>query len=171
MERILIFVLLLSFSKSIFSQEIIQDSVLTLKQNAKWIKDFEKLNSKSKQIDEIKKKIFTDSIYIRQNGNIKIGCDVIIENEETIREAMEKANCECKIIFILSFKKASYLLDPIEYPKTNRILKLVEEYNIDEINVLKGIDALVLYGITARCGVVIMSSDSRKFKRRIKNVL
>ena len=171
MKRLLIFAFLLSFSSTIFSQKMETDSLLTKKQNVEWITKFEKLNSKSEQIAEIKKKIYTDSIYIIQNGYNRICCRIIIKNQETIQEAMEKANCECKIIFVLTLKKDGYLLDPIEYPKTNRILELVDEKNIDKINILKGINALVLYGANARCGVVIMSSESRKFKRRIKNVL
>mgnify|MGYP003120219503 FL=1 len=171
MKQLLIFVLLLSFSKTIFSQEIKTDSLLTEKQNANWISEFEKLDSKPEQIAEIKKKINTDSIYIRQNGYNRIGCRIIIRKQETIQEAMEKTNCECKIVFVLALKKDGYLLDLIEYPKTNRILELISEKNIDRISILKGNNAIALYGTNARCGVVVMSSDSRKFKRKIKNVL
>jgi hypothetical protein len=171
MKQILILALLLTVGKTTYSQEIKTDSLLTEKQNTQWIAEFEKLTSKSEQIAEIKKKIYADSIYIRQNGYNRIGCRIIIKNKESIQEAIEKANCECKIVFVLALKKDGYLLDPIEYPKTNEILELILEGNIDRINILKGINAAVLYGTDARCGVVIMSSDSRKFKRKVKNVL
>jgi hypothetical protein len=84
---------------------------------------------------------------------------------------MEIANCECKIVFVLGFKKIAYSLDPNEYPKTNTVLELVTDENIDKITVLKGDIASTLYGTNGRCGVVVMYSESRKFKRKIKNVL
>ena len=171
MKRFLFFALLLSFSKTIYSQEIKTDLLLTEKQNADWITEFEKLESESEKIAEIKKKIYADSIYIRQNGYNRIGCRILIRDGETFKESLEKANCECKIVFVLGFKKSAYLLEPIEYPKTNKILELVTEKNIDKITVLKGDIASALYGTNGRCGVLVMYSDSRKFKRKVKNVL
>jgi hypothetical protein len=143
------------------------DSILTENQNIEWISKFEKLNSKPEQIIEAKKKILADTIYKRPTTS----CRIIIQSQESIEEARAKENCECKIVFVLGFKKSAYLLEPIEYPKTNRILELVTEKNIDKITVLKGDIASALYGTNGRCGVVVMYSDSRKFKRKIKNVL
>mgnify|MGYP000442194018 CR=1 FL=1 len=62
MKQILIFALLLSVGKTIYSQEIKIDSILTEKQNAEWIEQFDKLDSKSEQIAEIKKKIYKNLI-------------------------------------------------------------------------------------------------------------
>ena len=167
MKRLLFFALLLSFCNTLFAQEIKTDSILTEKQNAEWISEFEKLDYKSEKIAEIKKKIFADTIYKRQKNY----CRIVIKNQETIQEAMEIANCECKIVFVLGFKKIAYSLDPNEYPKTHTVLELVTDENIDKITVLKGDIASALYGTNGRCGVVVMYSESRKFKRKIKNVL
>jgi len=163
MKQLLIFVLALIISKSALSQESKTDSILTEKQNVEWFAEFEKLSLKTDQVSVIKKKIFADTIYKRQNSNIRI----INQN----KKALEKTICECKIVFVLYFKKDGYILDPIEYPKTNKILELVTEQNIDEITILKGENGSALYGTKARCGVVLMHSNSRKFKRKIKNVL
>lgn len=171
MKQLLTFILIVSFNLSGNSQEAKTDSLLTEKQNAEWIAEFEKLTSESEQIAEIKKKIYADSIYIRQNGYNRIGCRIIIRDRETFKQSLEKANCECKIVFVLGFKKSAYLLEPIEYPKTNKILELITEKNIDKITVLKGDIATALYGTNGRCGVIVMYSDSLKFKRKIKNVL
>ena len=171
MKQLLIFVLLLTFNKTIFSQEIKTDSLLTEKQNAEWITEFEKLDSKSKQITEIKKKILSDSIYSKKNGHYRIGCRIIVKNGETIESARKRANCECKILFVLNFKRTGYLLDVSEYPKTVKRLDLINSKNINKIKVIKGIAASTLYGIDGRCGVVVLFSDDRKFKRKIKNVL
>ncbi|MEW7292852.1 hypothetical protein [Aquimarina sp. 2304DJ70-9] len=167
MKHLLILTITLLFGKNVFSQETTTDLILTEKQNTEWIASFEKLSSKSDQIAQIKKKIFADTIYKRQ----KSYCRIVIKNQETIQDAMEKANCECKIVFVLGLKKNAYLLDPTEYPKTNRILELVTDKNVDKVTVLKGTNASALYGTNGRCGVVIMYSDSRKFKRKVKNVL
>lgn len=167
MKQLLFSALVLCFSNTIFSQEIKTDSLLTEKQNTEWISEFEKLDSKSEQLIQIKKKIFADTIYKKQQTY----CRIVIKDQETIQNAMKKTNCECKIVFVLGFKREAYLLDPIEFPKTNKRLKLVTDRNIDKITVLKGDVASTLYGTNGRCGVVVMYSDSRKFKRKIKNVL
>jgi hypothetical protein len=73
MKRILIFALFLLFSKTIFSQEKETDSLLTEKQNAEWIAEFEKLDSKFEQLSQIKKKIESDSIYYVGNVHFHTG--------------------------------------------------------------------------------------------------
>ncbi len=171
MKKLIIGGLILLLAKNVSSQEIKSDAILTEKQNAEWITEFEKLSSKNEQIAEIKKKIYSDSIYIRKNGYNRIGCRIIIQNVESFKKSLEKSDCECKVVFVLGFKKEAYLLDPIEYPKTNKRLELITNKNIDKITVLKGNVASALYGTNGSCGVVVMYSDNRKFKRKIKNVL
>lgn len=167
MKQFLFFVLVLLISNYSLSQEVKTDSILTENQNIEWISKFEKLSSKPEQIIEIKKKILADTIYKRPTTS----CRIIIQSQESIEEARAKANCECKIVFVLGFKKNAYWLDPIEYPKTNNILELVTEKNIEKITVLKGNIASTLYGTYGRCGVIVMNSDSKKLKREVKKLL
>ncbi|WP_211357904.1 hypothetical protein, partial [Bizionia gelidisalsuginis] len=61
MKRLLIFALLLSFSKTILSQQIKTDSLLTEKLNAEWILKFKSINSKKLKLEFIKEKIYYDS--------------------------------------------------------------------------------------------------------------
>ncbi|NQY28982.1 MAG: hypothetical protein HRT69_05865 [Flavobacteriaceae bacterium] len=163
MKQLIFIFLILLINKSVVSQEVKIDSNLSEKQNAEWFMKFEKLSLKSEQITTIKKKIFADTIYVRQNSKIRI----IIKNQKKLK----KIDCECKIVFVLYFKKGGHLLDPIEHPKTNEILKLITEKNIDNIRILEGYDGTALYGSKGKCGVVLMHSNSRKLKRKIKNVL
>lgn len=170
MKKLILVGFILLLTKNVYAQETKFDKVLTEKRNIEWITKFEKLNSKNDQIAEIKKKIYADSMYIRQNGYNRIGCKIIIQNEESFQKSLEKPYCECKIVFVLGFKKETYVLDPIEAPKTNERLKLVTDKNIDRIIVLKNDVASIMYGVKGRCGVIVMYSDSRKFKRKIKNI-
>jgi hypothetical protein len=152
----------------IFAQEIKTDSILTEKQNAEWISEFEKLNSIPKKIVEIKVKIINDTLFNRiekpcKMEAIKLAYDVI--------EARYSSECQCKILFILSFKKFGYILNPLEYPKTSEILELINDKNIDEIKVYKGDDGARDFGTKGRCGVVVLNSKNRKLKRKVKNVL
>jgi len=167
MKQFLILSLALLFYKDVLSQETKTDLILTKKQNAEWILKFEKLNSKSDQIAEIKKKIFADTICKQQ----KSYCGIVVKSLEMIQETLERSNCECKILFILNLKKSAYLLNPKKIHKTNRILELVIDKNIDKVTVLKGVSASALYGSNGRCGVITIHSDSRKLKRQVKNVL
>lgn len=171
MKQILIFALLLSVGKKIYSQEIKIDSILTEKQNAEWIEQFDKLDSKSEQIAEIKKKIYTDSLFTTKNAQNRKKRKIIIKELDNFEEASGKASCECKIIFVLYFEKGSHFLDPIEFPKTNEILELITEKSIDIISIIKGYNGTALYGSLGKCGVVLMNSNNRKLKRKLKNVL
>ena len=171
MKQILIFALLLSVGKTIYSQEIKIDSLLTEKQNAEWIEEFDKLNSKTEQIAEIKKKIYTDSLFTTKNAQNRKRSRIIIKELETLEEASGKASCECKIKFVLYFEEGSHFLDPIQFPKTNEILELITEKNIDIITIIKGYSGTALYGSQGKCGVVLINSNNRKLKRKIKNVL
>ena len=109
MKQILIFALLLSVGKTIYSQEIKIDSILTEKQNAEWIEQFDKLDSKSEQIAEIKKKIYTDSLFTTKNAQNRKKRKIIIKELDNFEEASGKASCECKVIFVLYFEKGSHI--------------------------------------------------------------
>lgn len=168
MKLLLLFGLVLFVNKVVLSQEIKSDSFLTEENNIVWIKEFEKLNEKSDQLFEIKRKVFGDSIYKRKRSYCLIG----VKKSEVLKKTVEKTNFECKIMFILSLKGDMYILDQNENSKTNKILELLTTKNIDGVTVLKkGDDALALYGTYGRCGVVILYSDNRRLYRKVKNIL
>lgn len=98
MKQFLIFATLFLINKTATSQEVKTDSILTEKQNTEWIVGFEKLGSKSDQIVEIKSKIFSDSVYVKQVRLNTTGYPITIRYGN-----LNKANCECKIVFIYEF--------------------------------------------------------------------
>jgi hypothetical protein len=171
MKRILIFALFLLFSKTIFSQEKETDSLLTEKQNAEWIAEFEKLDSKFEQLSQIKKKIESDSIYYVGNVHFHTSGNERVEHQ-TIGSGKKiyESNCECKIMFKLIVKSDEYILDFSEFEHTDNILNLINESNVDKITVWKNDMASVLFGQRAKCGGIILYSDNRKLKKKIKNV-
>ncbi len=172
MERLLIFALLVLVGKTFYSQEIKTDSLLTEKQNAEWIAEFEKLKSKSEQIAEIKKKIESDSIYYVGNTHFHNSGNERVEHQTFgAGKKIYESNCECKIMFKLIVKSDEYLLDYSEFEHTNKILSLINKLNIDKITVYKNDMAPILFGQRAKCGGIILYSDNRKLKKRIKNVL
>lgn len=172
MKQILIFAILLTFGKTIYSQETETDSLLTEEQNAEWIAEFEKLTSESNQIAEIKKKIVNDSIFYISNINIhNWGFKKVERKSLGSGKKIYESNCECKIIFKLVVNSAEYLLDYSEFKHTNKIINLIKETNIDKITIWQKDKALALFGQRAKCGAVVLYSDNRILKRKIKNVL
>ncbi len=167
MKQVLIFSLILFIDELVMSQEMKIDSFHIENMNAEWILEFEKLNSKPDQIEEIKRKIFTDTIYKREKSYCLMG----IQNQKTLQNTIGKTNCKCKIMFILGVNGDTYFLDSNEYTNTNNILELMHEKNIDEVTVYKKGDvALALYGTYGRCGAVILYSNNRRLYRRVKNL-
>ena len=172
LNQLLIFALVLAFSKTTYSQELKTDSLLTEKHNAEWIANFEKLESKSEQISEIKKKIINDSIFHISNINIhNWGFKKVERKSFGSGKKMYESNCECKIMFKLIIKSDEYLLDYSEFEHTDKIMNLINESNVDKITIWKNDMALTLFGERAKCGGIILYSDNRKLKRGIENVL
>jgi hypothetical protein len=172
MNRLLIFALLLSIGKAVYAQEIKTSSLLTEKQNAEWIAEFEKLVSKTDQIDGIKSKIINDSIFHISNVNIHNWSFKKIERQSLgYGKKIYESNCECKIMFKLIVKSDEYLLDYFEFEYTEKILNLINISNIEKITVFKNNMASILFGQRAKCGGIILYSDNQKLKEKIKNVL
>ena len=122
--------------------------------------------SKSGQIAKIKQKIFADTIFIRKYAY----CGTGLPHKQTTKKT-EKNYCECKILFVLHVKNKWYVLNPNKYTKTNKILQLVNDKNIDKITIYKGVKAEALFGRDAHCGVIVMQSDNRKLKKQIRQIL
>lgn len=163
MKLSLFFVLFLFLSKAIFAQEVKEDSLLTKSQNDRWISEFEKITSKGLQIEAIKNKIQSDTSYTIERRNAGV---------VNIRASSAKAYFECKILFALWFKKESVELKPNQYPETSEILDLIAETDIYEIIVLDRETTYAIFGTGAidSCCSVIMFSQNRKLKRKLKDL-
>ncbi len=74
-------------------------------------------------------------------------------------------------MFKLIVKSDEYLLDYSEYEYTQKILDLINESNVDKITIYKNDMAGILFGERGKCGVIILYSNKRKLKKKIKKSL
>jgi len=141
-----------------------QDSLLTKSQNDRWISEFKKIPSIELQFEAIKNKIQSDAHYTIEKSNNTV--------EINIRASQGTGCFECKILFLLSFQKDSFSLEPNEYPETNEILNLISGKDIDEIFVYDKKSTYQIFGSKAvyNCGSMILLSKNRKIKRKIKRI-
>lgn len=161
MKRLLIFVLLLTFNKTILSQEIKTDTLLTEKQNSEWMLEFKNINSKNLKLKSIKKKVYYD---MKFNG--KIGtCFLEVDKNYEYYKGVDY-NYECKILFLLKLGKKHYLLDIISNPNTFKILNQIKQNNLNNVTIIEG--DINLPGI---CGGINIEINDKKLKRKIKKVL
>ncbi len=163
MKRILFFALLLSFCKTILSQEIKTNSLLTEKQNAEWMLKFKNINSKKTKLESIKKKIYFD---MKFNG--KIGtCFVVVDKNYEYYKG-EDYYYECKVLFLLKLGKKHYLLDIIHNPNTFNILNQIKSNNINDFEIIENENDINSLGF---CGNITIEINDKKLKRKIKNML
>lgn len=154
MKQILIFALLLSFSKTILAQEIKTVSLLTEKQNAEWILKFKSFNSNELKLEFIKEKIQFDSKF-----NARIGTCVIEKDRNHKDYKGEDYYYECKVLFLLKLDKKHYTLG-ID------VLNQIKQNDLNDITIIES--DMNLLGF---CGNVTIEINDKKLKRKIKNVL
>lgn len=162
--------LALIFASLVYGQESISSAYLTSQENANWITKLSSTKPLDSQLQLIKQKITTDSIYTYGiSGN---PCRVGISQLKTkVNTKVRKANCDCKILFVLSTKKNNFIPLDIKHSNTSDILKLIKSKNIDQITILDQGKNTAIYGTKGKCGVVILSSKNTKLQKRIKTLL
>jgi hypothetical protein len=170
MKQLLIFAVILLINNTVLSQETKTDSILTKKQNVEWLLEFKKIKSTKDKLEAIKKKVFEDRVY---NVSEKSCFNLVDYDSPYYRE--KQLLYECKIAFALKIRKGYYLLDLLNNSKSLEILNQVAADYIENIEVLDGKTGEALafaYFGSSSCGMaIIINSDSRKLKRKIKNVL
>ena len=160
LQLFLLFILNFTYCNS-FSQDTLTDFT-----NARWMEEFNKIESTNEKLTAIKQKIFDDRIY---GAPLKRSC-LIIGDIAKSNVSKEKRYYECKILFVLKLFNKSILLDAETTETILLASRSITEKNIDSILSLSGLQSTALYGSDGRCGVVIMSSTSRKLKRRLKEL-
>ncbi|MEZ4795616.1 MAG: hypothetical protein R2785_00480 [Flavobacteriaceae bacterium] len=82
MKQVFFILLLVSLNQYIYSQQ----NILTEKENIEWISEFKKLISISDKIQEIRRKIYIDSNYIRKDALNKVGDKLLLlSNSKTAK--------------------------------------------------------------------------------------
>lgn len=152
MERLLIFALLLSFSKTILSQEIKTDSLLTKKLNTEWILKLKSMNSKKMKLEFIKEKIYFDSKFNARKGTCFIEID---KNQKEYKDYYY----ECKILFLLKLGKNHYILGI-------NVLNQIKQNNLNDIAIIERD-----INLPEICGNIIIEINDKKLKRKIEKVM
>ena len=124
-----------------------------------WLKEYQKIQSKKKQIIAIKHKIYSDTVYRNLNKTI------ILDNN--FRDPEKHI---CNTVFVLSFKKHHYLLNSLKRDELFDVLSLFNERNIKKIELLDTEIAMAYWGSQGLCGVIELTCR-RKIYRKIKSIL
>tara|TARA_R110002033_G_scaffold148851_2_gene185964 strand:- start:1928 stop:2404 length:477 start_codon:yes stop_codon:yes gene_type:complete len=136
-------------------------------ENEKWKLEFSKTDSKSEQIELIKRKLVWDSIYKETKPVINTAHGRINGHED------ENGNyCGCKILFLLvpQGKGEFYELNLNSRPHLLEVIKSLNKENIKRIFYMLENDNNAL-GPTGRCGIIKLTTTDEELIKRIKNVL
>ncbi|MBD3891730.1 hypothetical protein [Olleya marilimosa] len=165
--KLIIFYIII-IGQTISAQNTIKDSTLTLYDNIEWLNNFESQILKSNKIELIKHKINADTLFTAKTANSRIQ----FKNKSNPILPKEKIECDCKIQFLINLNEPNYyLLDPIAYPKTTMVLKLINLYNIEDFYIIKQAEAAALFGEQAKCGVLILKTKNKQLIKKVKQIL
>lgn len=140
-----------------------KDSLCNLqKVNAEWKIIFQKAQSKSEQLELIKKKVLADSVYFDYNAEF-------ITNEVKYSAVDKNGNdCGCRIFFHLYSHGPSVVLNAAENPRVKLLLKEISEFNIDRIVPMFDEKAEKLYRTFGKCGAVLLMTNDKKLIRQMR---
>lgn len=165
-KLILIFIILIA--QIISAQNTAEDKTLTLNDNITWLNNFEKLELKVNRVTIFKQKINADTLFKAQTKYSRIK----FKNKSKPAFFTDKLECDCKIMFLLNLNEPNYyLLDPIAYPKTTMVLKLINLNNIEDFYIIKQAEAAALFGEQAKCGVLILKTKNKQLIKKVKQIL
>ena len=117
----------------------------------------------------IREKIISDSIYTEFKPKIITSHSRSLYSETVDRNGN---NCGVKILFALNYtKNKSVILDLNKNPEYIFIVEKLIEININKIYPIFDKSAETLYGIYGKSGVVILTSENRKFAKEIKKFI
>jgi TonB-dependent SusC/RagA subfamily outer membrane receptor len=129
-------------------------SIPSIKDNLVWLEKLESISGNQEKLGFTIEKIKADSIYKNQSMSTYIS-----ESGHVYDRTGNQMTC--KIVFALSRKKKTILLDLNQNPGYSTLLKYLNPETIKEIKILKDASATALFGIRGNCGVVyLVANDS-----------
>jgi hypothetical protein len=128
------------------------------KESEAWITKLKTITSKTKRIELIKDKIYSDTLYENYKKRI-------------ILDGPRGAEKICKTVLVIIFENKEYKLDLLENPKLNKIMEFINDKNINQVEIMEDpMITFAYYGDDALCGVVTMYCN-KKLERKLRNVL
>ncbi len=167
--KIIISILFLLANQLFFGQNKVVDSCDLNSKNIQWKASFENESKIEMKLKLIREKIISDSIYREYKPKIITKCTPTLYSESIDKNGN---NCGVKILFALNYsKKKSIILDLNKNPEYLFIVEKLIEINIHKIYPIFNKSAEALYGIYGKSGVVILTSENRKFAKEIKKFI
>jgi hypothetical protein len=158
--QIFVAALILKFSL-VFAQNSKSNFVL---ESELFMQKLDSTKLKSEKINLIKQKIKEDSIFEFSNSDRII---IRVDKNETIKEALER-RVECKILFLINYKKSLKILDLYEFPELSNFVNALNDKVITEIETLNKKRAMELFGGQGNCGTLILKTDYKMLKNIAK---
>jgi hypothetical protein len=167
--KFLFFLLILILNQPSFGQVKVADSCDLKNKNIEWKTSFENEEKAEMKIKMIREKIISDSIYTEYIPKIITSHSPTLYSETVDRNGN---NCGVKILFALNYtKKKTVILDLNKNPEYIFILEKLNEFNINKIYPIFDKSAESLYGIYGKSGVVILTTENKKFVKEIKKFI
>jgi hypothetical protein len=149
-------ILLLLISFGVFAQQH-KKPYPTQAENEIWLNEYRNIQSDSVRISEIKKKIYSDTLYYNYKKRI------ILDNPRNPEKHI------CKVLLFIKFDNKYYDLDLLENPKLSKIMDYITLKNIKSIRILENPENVIYFGSSGVCGVIEIKCN-KKLYRKLKNI-
>lgn len=117
-----------------------------------WIKNFKNLQTDSERFSEIKKKIYSDTLYFNYK---KI---IILDGPRDPEKYI------CKTLFYLKNNNDYIGLDLLENPKLLDFIENLKLKKIKSIKLLEDPENIIYFGEEGLCGVIFLECDKKLMK-------
>lgn len=125
------------------------------KDNLAWVDNLKNIQLISAQIDLIKAKIYSDTLYEKR---------IILDNPRDPEKHI------CQTLFAIIYQNKYYFIDLRDNQNLKSIMKYINEKNVTEIKILDFQEGVNLFGGDGACGVITIYSN-KKLGRKLRNVL
>lgn len=159
------------FLNSIYSFAQDKQLILTKKTNDLWFQSLKSSNILTEKIELINQSLISDmNVYIKWSFP-----DGITVQRIPKLDSISKIRNQgfCKPLYVVKYKKkeiAFRIENPLNDNLTNSVSKLITENNISAVEVWIDDKRKVLYGTSADCGIIFISTNKRKIFKAFKNL-
>ena len=163
--------LIFLFLNSIFCLAQNEQLILTEKANNLWFQKLNTTNELNEKIELINQRLISDmNVYIKWSFPVGITVQRIPK-----LDSISKIRSQgfCKPLYVVKYKKkeiAFRIENPFNDNLTNSVSKLLTENNISAVEVWIDNKRKVLYGTSADCGIIFISTNNRKIFKAFKNL-
>ncbi|MAW97139.1 MULTISPECIES: hypothetical protein [unclassified Leeuwenhoekiella] len=165
MRKFTLFLLLLISLSKISAQSENNKDYLTREDNVAWLESFKNLETEELQLQAIREKIYSDSLYIAPRPGISY-TGLSSESRKRLKarqDSLPKVTSDCKILMILNSEQNQTEINLEKNPKSIEWVEKLIPQNIESIQILEGTEATALYGSRTRgCAVLLLKASIGK---------